>query len=402
MNSTEMEWFTEEELKSLFKKEEGNFIERCESPIVVDKISKAVCAFSNDLSNKGKSVIFIGVKDNGECTGLSVTDEVLRNIASIRSDGNILPLPVIKVQKIHIKTNEIVALQVQAAGFPPVKYKSRCLVRVGPSVRIASVDEERLLTEKRQTSDLPFDMQGVPSSNIESDINMDFFKDYYLPAAVSREVLQENNRDIKIQMRSLRLMDHQFDPTKACLLVMGKDPRNWFPGAYIQFIRFDGEKLTDPIKNQKEVSGVLQDQIVRIEDILRYNIATTLSLSDNGMRVESSDYPFLSLSQLIRNAVMHRNYESHTPVKVYWFTDRIEIQSPGGPYGELNKDNFGSEGLTSYRNPIIAEALKILNYVEKFGFGIPQAKKALKENGNPDLEFQIKESTVLAIVKRKL
>ena len=90
----------------------------------------------------------------------------------------------------------------------------------------------------------------------------------------------------------------------------------------------------------------------------------------------------------------------NTPIRIHWFNDRIEIQSPGGPYGELNIDNFGTEGITSYRNPSIAEALKNLGFIERFGFGIQKSKKALKENGNPNLILKAETSTILAVIKK--
>ena len=243
-------------------------------------------------------------------------------------------------------------------------------------------------------------MQGVSDTNIESDLNMEYFKTQYLPSAVSLEAFKANHRDIKTQLRSLRLVDHRFIPTMTAILLMGKNPRNWFPGAYIQFICFEGKELTDPVKNQREISGILPEQITRIEELLQAHISISLELSDK-QHLKSPDYPIQALSQLVRNALIHRNYRSNTPVRIHWFNDRIEIYSPGGPYGELNTDNFGREGITSYRNPTIAEALKNLGYIERFGFGIPLAKKSLQENGNPELEWDVRGSTVLVIVRRK-
>ena len=224
--------------------------------------------------------MFIGVKDKGECAGLTVTDEMLRNIADIRSNGNIQPLPVMSVRKVILKLSraekcEVIALEVQPHSTPPVRYKGRCWIRTGPSVQQASEEEERRLTERRRSLNLPFDTQGVPDSS-DSDLNMDYFKNYYLPSAISREILQANDRNLTNQMQSLRLLDLKGHPTAAGLLILGKNPRNRFPGAYIQFIRFEGEELTSPVKTQDEVSGTLPDQIQRIEDIFKAHISKSL------------------------------------------------------------------------------------------------------------------------------
>ena len=118
-------------------------------------------------------------------------------------------------------------------------------------------------------------------------------------------------------------------------------------------------------------------------------------------REERQDYPEDALRQLARNAVLHRSYEgTNAPVRITWFADRVEIQSPGGPYGQVTKETFGTPGVTDYRNPTIAAALKALGFVERFGVGIAVARKSLAANGNPPPEFTVEDAHVLATIWR--
>lgn len=72
---------------------------------------------------------------------------------------------------------------------------------------------------------------------------------------------------------------------------------------------------------------------------------------------------------------MHRDYEtSNAPTRVTWYDDRIEIQNPGEPFGQVSVENFGQAGITDYRNPIVAEALKTRGFVQRFGVGIAIAR----------------------------
>lgn len=80
--------------------------------------------------------------------------------------------------------------------------------------------------------------------------------------------------------------------------------------------------------------------------------------------------------------------------------DRIEIMNPGGPYGTVTQANFGNAGVADYRNPSIAGVLKTLGFVQRFGFGIADARKSLQDNGNPPLEFQVEPTHVMATVRR--
>jgi predicted HTH transcriptional regulator len=109
-------------------------------------------------------------------------------------------------------------------------------------------------------------------------------------------------------------------------------------------------------------------------------------------------YPLDALQQLVRNAVMHRTYEgTNAPVRVYWFNDRIEIISPGGPFGAITPSNFGTAGLADYRNPRLADTMKVLGFVQRFGVGIQIAQRSLQENGNPPIEFAVDQNWVKCI-----
>lgn len=99
--------------------------------------------------------------------------------------------------------------------------------------------------------------------------------------------------------------------------------------------------------------------------------------------------------------MLHRTYErTNAPVRVNWFSDRIEILNPGGPFGQVTRQNFGKPGVTDYRNPNLAEAMKNLGFVQKFGVGIMLARAQLEKNGNPPLEFQVEDAQVLAVIRR--
>ena len=98
---------------------------------------------------------------------------------------------------------------------------------------------------------------------------------------------------------------------------------------------------------------------------------------------------------------MHRTYENtNAPIRLTWFSDRIEIVNPGGPFGIVTVANFGQPGVTDYRNPHLAEAMKVLGYVQRFGVGIATARRLLAENGNPPPVFDPRDTHVLVTIPR--
>ena len=179
------------------------------------------------------------------------------------------------------------------------------------------------------------------------------------------------------------------------------NPRQFIPGAYIQFLRIDGTEITDPIKDQKEIDGPLSEQLRLLDEVLEANISTATDITKQAREIQHPDYPIVALQQLTRNAILHRTYEgTHAPVRIYWFSDRIEIHNPGGPFGQVNEKNFGIPGITDYRNPHIAEAIKNLGYVQRLGIGIALARHEMEKNGNPPPEFKAQEANVLVIIRR--
>jgi len=342
----------------------------------------------------------VGVNDDGTCAGLPITDELLLNLSNIRSEGKILPFPVLQVNKRTLNGCELAVIIVQPSDAPPVRFDGRTCIRVGPRRATATPEEERRLNEKRRSRDLPFDLRPFISASID-DLNLEVFQREYLTSALAPEVLNENQRSLTQKLISLRFATPDSHPTSLGILVAGKDPRQFIPGFYIQFVRFDGTDLTDPIRDQKDISGSLIDLLRYVDEVLQANISTASDITAQPIEIKQPDYPIVALQQLVRNAIMHRSYEeTNAPVRVYWFNDRIEIQSPGGLFGQVNRQNFG-QGVTDYRNPHLAEAMKNLGYVQRFGIGIPTAQKELKKNGNPPAEFSIEDSYMLVIIRRQ-
>ncbi len=392
---------SDEELDQLLSELESDRVERKESISDKDKIRQAICALANDLPNCNlPGVIFVGAKDDGGCANLSITDRLLQTLADMRGDGNILPVPTMTVQKRKIMGCELVVIEVLPSFAPPVRYNGRVWIRVGPRRAQATAEEERRLTEKRRSGDLTYDQRPVRGATLE-DLDLEFFKKTYLPSAISHETLIQNNRALEQQMMSLRFLSRDGMPNAAALLIFGKDPLRWIPGAYIQFLRLDGAELTDPIRHQKEVVGPIPGALHQLDEILDANISVATDVRSGLTEFKQPDYPIVALRQFAYNAVMHRAYENtNAPVKIYWFSDRIEIYSPGGLYGQVTPVNFG-KGITDYRNPLLAEALKVLGYVQRFGMGIPLAEQELKKNGNPAPEYRFEPTGILTIVRKR-
>jgi ATP-dependent DNA helicase RecG len=390
---------TDEELEQFARDVESDRVERKEAFTDRDKVAQAVCAFANDLPGHGlPGYLLVGVTDRGQPGGLRITDELLRNLGGLREDGNILPLPSIMVSKRLLDGMEIAVVEVMPSNAPPVRYKGAPWIRVGPRRALATLEEETRLAERRRAADLPFDSRPLPSAGID-DLDLELFERTYLPAALAPEVLAANDRSIEHQLAALRFASPDGIPTVAGMVVVGRDPTSFVPGACVQFLRFDGITIADDVLDAHRIARPLPDLLRELDEVLRINVRTSVDLTSGPIEQRRPDYPLVALQQVTRNALMHRTYEmSMAPVRVTWLTDRVEIMSPGGPFGVVTVENFGEPGVIDYRNPTIAEAMYQLGYVQRFGVGIATARRALAENGNPPPRFQIEPTYISVII----
>ena len=364
-----MATYSDSELELLMSDLESDLVERKESAADGRKIRRNICAFANDLPGNGcAGVILVGIRDDGSCAALTIDDELLKRLADIHGEGDILPLPSMTVQKRVLNGCAVAVVTVEPAPDPPVRYRGRVWIRVSPSVREAGIADERMLSERRRAADLPFDMRPAVGVTIEA-LDLEFAWSHYLPNAIAREVLDQNERPLAHQLQSLRLV-HGATPTWAAVLSFGSDPQAFVPGAYVQFLRIDGAEITDPIRDQKQLTGRLDDVLRRLDELLELNISVRTEVAGGLRERRRPDYPLDALRQLAHNAVMHRTYEgTNTPVRIHWFSDRVEIASPGGLFGRITPENFGM-GDTDYRNPLLAEIMHHLGFAQRFGLGV--------------------------------
>lgn len=381
---------TVEEITELFRNMETDRVERKRSTADQEKICEAICAFANDLPNHQRpGVVFVGQRDDGTCANVDITDRTLREIGGWKSDGRIQPIPSMTIQKMNIDACDVAVIVVEPSEYPPVRFEGRTWIRVGPRRATATYDEEMRLAERRRHRVIPFDTRAVQTASVE-DLDLARFKEQYLRFAVAPEVLSANKRTLVDQLKSLRLADADGKPTVAAILFFARDPQSFLPGAYIQALRVSGTKLLgDNIKSDKRLLGTLSDQIAQAEELVRlWN--ERRAVVGGPKREEFLDYPEFALRQLIRNAVLHRSYEgTNAPVRITWYDDRIEISNPGGLFGRVTPENFGAPDAVDYRNPTLAEGLRTMGFVDKFGVGISIARDACRENHNagPDFSF---------------
>ena len=388
---------TKDEIFKLLHSTETSRVERTTSTTDMDKFQEAICAFSNDMSNSRQNgYLIIGAKDNGELSGLKVDDNLFKKISGIRSDGNILPIPMMTCERYELDGGDLLIVEVQPSFSTPVRYRGRTFIRIGPRRDIATIDEERILTEKRMSNMATFDASPCYQATLD-DVYVDIVKNEYIPKAVDATVFENDTRTLEQQMAALGLYDvDSGHPTNACIILFGKNPRRFLYGAYLQFVRFAGLGNASDILEDRPFSECLAKMLPKIEAFIDYGVVKSRPEKVSTLRENTvSNYPAEALRELILNCCMHRDYQANTPIRFYQYADRIEIMNPGGLYGKARPENFPN--VNDYRNPLVAQALKTLGYVNMFNRGVSRVKELMLANGNPEPIFSVDKITVFVV-----
>ena len=389
---------TEQELREIIAIDENYRIELTTSTGDMDKFQEAICAFANDMSGtRKKGYLLIGVRNNGQIDGLKVDDALMKKISGIRSDGNILPLPVMSTEKVVTTEGDVLVVEVTPSFDTPVRYRGRTFIRIGPRRDIASAEEERILAERCAASLPTFDTRPCREAKLE-DIDVDTIVREYLPKAIDADVLANDKRPLKEQLASLHLFNMQWDsPTYAALVMFGHNPKYFMPGAYIQYVHFKGCTNGGAILNERRFEGCLYKMLPELENFIRDGIVTRRPVSVSILREKDVlNYPYKALRELMMNAVMHRDYQANMPTRLYQYDSHIEIMNPGGLYGQARPENFPH--VNDYRNSVVAGMMKTLNYVNMFNHGIGEVQDMLRANENPEAVFNVGYLTAFSVV----
>lgn len=166
----------------------------------------------------------------------------------------------------------------------------------------------------------------------------------------------------------------------------------------MQYVRFNGDDRAGEILNEHKFDGNLVKTLQKMDTFVELSIAKEKPVPVSALReIKVISYPYYATRELLMNAIMHRDYESNAPTRFYEFDSYIEMQNAGGLYGKARPENFPE--VNDYRNPIIAEAMKVLGYVNRYNRGIVRVQKELEENGNSKAIFDLNLVTAFKVVE---
>ena len=385
---------TEAELKKLLTDLESETVERSRAFDKAEKMGQAISAFANDLpGRKQPGYLLLGVENDGRISGKRISDEQLTSLGGLKTEGALLPPPSMAIEIFNFPEGDVAAIEVFPSAYPPIRYKGQAWVRVGARKALATDEDLHILTERSKSAGIRFEEMPCMAARLD-DLDLNLFRNQYLPQAIQADVIEDDHRPIEEQMAALRFYDRTHNvPTNLGMILFGKHPEMYIPSAYLQYVKFNTADNGGDILSEHAYKGPLLQTIADLNAFVKVGVSSPHPVKISALQEKTvCDYPDWSIRELLLNAIIHRDYQiGNAPVKFYEYNNRIEISNPGGLYGQATPENFPY--VNDYRNPLLAEAMKIMGYVNKFNRGIAKVKNELERNGNPLPVFDYNKRT---------
>jgi len=355
------------DLDILLQEGEGAMLEYKEG--LSSSFARELVAFANTAGGR----ILLGVREDGTVKGISDTNELRARIQDIARNCD--PPVKMLVQRV----GEVTVVTVRESDTKPVQCSDGFFWRQGAATQKLSREEIRDFFQ--QTGAIRFDQSVCPRFRYPDNFDLDKFSDWLRKSTISRGGSVE---DILVNIEAAERSGGKLLFRNAGALFFAREPRRFFNQAYVTCLLFKGTSKVHVLDRKDFAGGIVAD----IEESLRFierNTRTAYRI-EKLQRQEIPEYPMAPLREAITNAIMHRDWfieGANDFIEIY--SDRIEVSSPGGlPKGMLLED-LGRKSVR--RNPLIADLLHRIAFIEKAGTGIRRMREGARESGYPEPEF---------------
>ncbi|MFQ5632928.1 MAG: ATP-binding protein, partial [bacterium] len=376
------------------------------SEVTLEQTIRTICAYANDFLHLNGGYIVLGIEEKEGLAILPPTgldghylDQIQKKIRGQckRIDPEYQPVLSPEVYQ----NKHILVIWAPAGDGRPYqapkrsKGKERCYyIKLGSETIEAQGHSLTQLLEL--TAKIPFDDRR----NISASLDV-------ISSTIVRNFLANINSDlvspgVRIQDADLykalritvRVNDHEV-PRNVALLFFTNNPEEFMAGVRIEVVQF-GDDAGGNLIEEKVFRGPLDLQTRQALDYLN-TFSTTMVKKVPGQAetLTTVAFPYEAMEEALVNAVYHRSYEIHEPIKVYLYPDRMEIISYPGPVPGIEKKHLTppiSIPPVQSRNRRIGEFLKELRLAEGRGTGIPKILRKMYENGSPEPQFEFDEA----------
>jgi len=248
-------------------------------------------------------------------------------------------------------------------------------VRLGSTSRQA---DAALIGELRRSAEgLAFDEMPMPDLGLDA-LDLDAARQLF--SGIST-LDQQALRTLKL----VTLYQDQMVPTKGAVLLFGKERALHFSDAWVQCGRFIGTDKAQ-IFDHVDIREHLPSAVDSVMLFLKKHAMRGADFSAV-RRKDVWSIPLVLLREAVINALVHADYSQRgAPIRVSFFDDRIEIESPGILLPGMTVEDM-RQGVSKIRNHVIARVFRELNLIEQWGSGVRRIFREADELGLPEPQF---------------
>lgn len=371
------------DIKDLITQPEGRRLEFKGKLPTNSDIAKTIVAFANDAGGE----IYIGINDKPrQIVGLPEDslpqiEEQISNLIFDRCYPTILP----EISFLTEDDKHLIKIIIYKGSMPPYYLKDKgrlngTYIRVGSTNKLA---DGSIITElERKRRNISYDSEIVTDKSVE-ELNIDGFKQLYKEKAG-----EELNAQVLRKLELVKKEQNKEYPTKALILFSDDDLRkSMFPNAKVECARFKGISTEDFI-DQKSITSQISAQAEQAYDFVLRHINKGATVK-GVYTVSRWEYPIKAVREIIRNAVVHRDYSLlGKDIKVAIYDDMIEVTSPGLLPPSIDYSDMEARQ-SDARNKIIAPTFKRMGIIDQWGNGLKLVAEEMKNY--PEIALQWKE-----------
>jgi ATP-dependent DNA helicase RecG len=386
----------------------------------IGDVVATVCAFANDLQNLGGGYVVCGVKEAKDEHGfpqlvrVGLTSSRLREIENTvlaRCRDRVSPpiAPLVEELESDDPQRRILVFLQPATGaahtFRQGNEGAKHFVRVGRSTIEARNGLLKDLPVRKGALE-PWDRRPCHAATV-SDIDLLSLRDALQRMGVytserSPESFLADGVQLSPFVPSLCVaepLSGVLRPRNYAVLLFGREPQRFIPGAFAIHSAYPGVDRTDPISHRFEIAGTLLDQARRLQELLDREVVTLFDKTS--MKAPNAEkYPRRALQEAMVNALAHRDYELVDPARITSYRDRIELISPGPlPVGVTLTDLRAGTVTPRWRNQALAWFLSRLQLAQAEGQGIQTIRSTMKAAGCPPPIFDAGEVSVTCVLR---
>jgi predicted HTH transcriptional regulator len=327
-------------------------------------LAKEIVAFAN---SEGGLILF-GVADDKRIIGLNESElEALRQLVANVANENIKPplYPLMEIITLEGVTICVVSID-KGINKPYATSSGNYYIKSGSEKKIISPEHlKRLFIQSNHTY---IDEAILPNTTI-NHLNSELF--YEFLEKENPHIFAELNNGLLNLVTVLENRDLLRD---GCLtlsgnLIFGKNPQRFNKSCYIDCVYFNGTDVsTQQFISKEQINGSFAQLFKHSLYFLKSHLIKK-QVNNEFNSLGQLEIDEIILTELIVNALVHRDYYINASIKLFMFTDRIEFISPGKLTNSLSVEKIKS-GISIHRNPILNSIAKYVLPYSGYGSGI--------------------------------